>query len=103
MSSILSVSDSRQLIMNETQLDERLTRIEKLLSELVSRQATKDYYSTTEVAALLKKAEFTVREWCRLGRVNAEKRPCGRGVSKEWMISCEELQRIMNEGLLPLR
>jgi len=79
----------------------RLEEIEKTLSTLVSQRMIKDSYTTSEVAGILSKAEFTVREWCRLGRVWAEKRPCGRGRSKEWIISHEELLRIQNEGLLP--
>ena len=53
------------------------------------------------VAAIVERSPYSVREWCRLGRVRAEKRRCGRGTSKEWMISHEELTRIRNEGLLP--
>ena len=62
----------------------------------------KDWYTVAEVAEILGKAEFTVREWCRLGRVYASKRACGRGTSQEWIIAHEELTRIRNEGLLPL-
>ncbi len=80
---------------------DRLDRIEQLLVELSAVRRTKEYYSTAEVAKLLKRAEFTVREWCRNGRIWAEKRQCGRGIAKEWMISNEELERIQNEGLLP--
>lgn len=53
-----------------------------------------------EVAQILGKADFTVREWCRLSRVWASKRQCGRGTAKEWIISHEELTRIQNQGLL---
>jgi hypothetical protein len=81
---------------------EQLDRIEAQLAELIRQRMVKDYYSTAEAAALLGKAEFTVREWCRLGRVRADKRQCGRGRSKEWMIPRAELQRIRTEGLLPL-
>ena len=88
--------------MNEQDLIERLERIESALNTIITQRRIKDYYSTTEVAAALNKAEFTVREWCRLGRVVATKRQCGRGNSGEWMISHEELLRIQNEGLLPL-
>ena len=80
----------------------RLERIERELQELVSQRVIKEYYTTSEVAQRLGRAEFTVREWCRLGRVWASKRECGRGNSKEWMISHEELMRIQNEGLLPI-
>ena len=81
---------------------ERLERIEKLLQQLLNTRASKEYYSTGEIARLLNRAEFTVREWCRNGRVWAQKRECGRGNTKEWMISHSELQRIQNEGLLPI-
>ncbi len=80
---------------------ERLDRIEAMLERLVQQRAVKDWYAVDETAALLGKAEFTVREWCRLGRVRAQKRPCGRGRSREWMIAHDELLRIQNEGLLP--
>jgi hypothetical protein len=88
--------------MQPDNVDDRLDRIEELLLTLISQKQHKEYYGTAEVAEILGRAEFTVREWCRLGRIWAEKRPCGRGRSKEWMISHEELQRIRNEGLLPL-
>jgi len=82
-------------------LDRRLDTLETLLTQLVQQRAVKDWYTTAEAAQLLGKAEFTVREWCRLGRVNARKRACGRGRAQEWAISHQELQRIRNEGLLP--
>lgn len=88
--------------MQHEEIASRLERIENLLSVLTSQEQQKEYYSTSEVAEILDRAEFTVREWCRLGRIWAEKRQCGRGTSKEWMISHEELQRIRNQGLLPL-
>jgi transposase len=79
----------------------KLTKIEEALAELRSEQTIRDWYSTDEVAKLLGKAEFTVREWCRLGRVHAEKRGSGRGAFKAWVISHTELQRFQREGLLP--
>ncbi len=79
----------------------RLDKIEALLAALVERRTGKDWYSTAEVAALLGKAEFTVREWCRLGRVDAEKKKSGRGPASEWIISHVELTRVRNEGLRP--
>src|SRR5947199_188164 len=69
---------------------------------LVQQRTIKDWYTTAEAAELLSKAEFTVREWCRLKRIDAQKRPCGRGRSRDWMISHAELDRYRNEGLLPL-
>lgn len=79
----------------------RMTQVEVTLDQLVQQKAIKDWYTTSEVAAILGKAEFTVREWCRLGRVSAAKKKCGRGVAGEWIVSHAELTRIRNEGLLP--
>jgi hypothetical protein len=84
-------------------LFERLERIEASLALLVEQETVKDFYTTAEVAKIISRAEFTVREWCRLGRVKAEKRPCGRGNSQEWIIAHKELTRIRNDGLLPLK
>lgn len=78
----------------------RLDRIEESLRLLLKERVVQRWYSTSDAAKRLGKAEFTVREWCRNARVRAEKRPCGRGNSKEWMISHEELERIQSEGLL---
>ena len=79
----------------------RLTNIETLLASLVEQRTIKEWYSTADVARILGKAEFTVREWCRLGRVHAEKKKSGRGVASEWIVSHAELTRVRNEGLLP--
>ena len=77
---------------------EWLERIEALI---VEQKAVKDWYTTEEFAALVGKAEFTVREWCRLGRVAAAKRRSGRGKHCAWVISHDELRRYRREGLLP--
>lgn len=79
----------------------RLAAIESLLSTLVEQRTVKEWYSTAEVAKLLGRAEFTVREWCRLGRIRAEKKKSGRGPASEWIVSHAELTRVRNEGLLP--
>jgi excisionase family DNA binding protein len=81
---------------------ERLDRMEAMLADLVHRQTVKDWYTTDEVAELLGKAKFTVREWCRHGRVHARKQGTGRGRHQAWVIAHEELLRIQREGLLPL-
>jgi len=84
---------------------DRLERCEALITELhqlaINATPTKEWYTVGELSAILGKAEFTVREWCRLGRVEAAKRDCGRGNSQEWIVSHAELIRIQNEGLLP--
>jgi hypothetical protein len=59
------------------------------------------HYSVEEFAALVKRAPFTVREWCRLGRLNAEKSMTQAGPSSVWTIPASELDRFRREGLLP--
>ena len=88
--------------MTNHELLERLERIETILLELQQEKLQKEWYSTAEVAEKVGRAEFTVREWCRNGRVHAEKEPYGRGRAMEWRISHQELQRILNHGPLPL-
>jgi hypothetical protein len=82
-------------------VEERLDRIEAMLVRLMERQTVRDWYTTEQVAQAVGKSEFTVREWCRLGRIHAEKRRSGRGAHPAWIISHEELQRFQREGLLP--
>lgn len=77
---------------------ERLARIESLLERLASRPREQEWYSTDEFASAVGKAEFTVREWCRHGRVNAAKRRSGRGAHPAWAISHAELERYRREG-----
>lgn len=82
------------------ELLEKLERIEAKLDALAQQRIVQEYYSTAAVAEILGKSEFTVREWCRLGRINAEKRECGRGRTGEWQVSNDELERIKSHGQL---
>jgi hypothetical protein len=85
-----------------TAILERLDRIEQTLGQLVERETVKEFYSTDEFSRLVGKSEFTVREWCRLGRIAARKRKSGRGPHAQWVISHDELLRYRRDGLLPL-
>ncbi len=84
-------------------LEGRLERIESLLVCLVDRQTIREYYSIEQFAQLIGKSDFTVREYCRLGRLKAAKKSSGRGAYAAWTISHEELLRYQKEGLLPLK
>jgi hypothetical protein len=84
-------------------LEEQLSRMQAMLASLVEQQKIKDWYTTDELARLTGKAEFTVREWCRLGRIHAQKRRSGRGAYAAWVISHDEWQRYQREGLLPIQ
>jgi Helix-turn-helix domain len=86
-----------------TTLEEKLESIEKLLLVLVERQQMREWYSVEEFARLVGRANFTCREWCRNGRIKAEKKESGRGAYPAWVISHEELLRFQREGLLPDR
>jgi hypothetical protein len=86
-------------IINTNELLHRLERIEALLQ----RGAIKAYYTVDEFADLVGRAPFTVRQWCNLGRINAERSMTQTGPSLRWAISHGEYVRFQREGLLPPR
>jgi hypothetical protein len=81
-------------------LEDRLQKIEAMLVVLVERQQVREWYTTHEFSKAVGRAEFTIREYCRLGRLRAEKRHSGRGAHASWAISNDELLRYQREGLL---
>jgi hypothetical protein len=85
----------------DERIEKELTEIKAMLAQLLSQRPVQAWYDTASAAKELEKSRYTVREYCRERRCIAEKRKCGRGKSKEWMISHEELQRLKSEGLLP--
>jgi len=82
-------------------IEDRLIRIEAMLSQLVERQAVKEFYSVEEFARIVGREAFTCREYCRLGRIHALKKSSGRGKHASWVIPHTELLRFQREGLLP--
>lgn len=62
----------------------------------------KSHYSVEEFAQQVSRRPFTVREWCRLGRIHATKSMTRSGAATLWVISHEELERFRREGLLPI-
>jgi hypothetical protein len=84
-------------------VEKMLEKIEAMLVVLVERQQVREWYSIEEFAAAVGKAEFTVREWARLGRIRAEKKMSGRGAFASWVVPHAELLRYQKEGLLPIR
>ena len=81
-------------------LDERLERIDAMLVALTDRQHPTEWYSVEEFSRIVRRSEFTCREWCRHGRIHGQKKASGRGAHTSWAISHEELQRYRREGLL---
>ena len=81
----------------------RLERLEAMLVVLVKRETVKDWYTTQEFARIVGKAEYTIREHSRRGRLRAEKQQSGRGAYPQWVLSHTELLRYQREGLLPIQ
>lgn len=92
--------------LSELELRNRLASMEQslalIIDHLQAKRSEKSWYTTSEAAEILDKRPYTVREWCRLGRINADKAMSGRGIDEEWRISHEEIERISNSGLLPV-
>lgn len=93
------IPTSNDLGLALSRLADRMEALERRLEAIRVGQLEKDFYSTEEVAVLVKRAPWTVREWCRHGRIRAKK----RGGTDRWVVSRQELDRLMNEGLLPER
>lgn len=84
-------------------LEDRLTRIEAMLTVLVEGQQMREWYSVEEFARQVGRSAFSVRRWCLLGRIVAQKKTSGRGAHAAWAISHAELERYRREGLLPAK
>lgn len=70
------------------------------LDALVARGTPQASYSTREFAERIGLSDWTVRNYCRLGRLRAAKKRSGRGAHPEWVLSHEELERYRKEGLI---
>lgn len=87
-------------------LEEMVTTIEQSIASTDAANdpsPAREYYSVLEFAGLVGRGEYTVREWCRMERINAEKCETGRGDAKSWKIPADELARYRDHGLLPTR
>src|SRR3954451_16301053 len=81
--------------------EDLITRLDRIERHLKEQKTVREVYTTEEFAERIGKAEFTVREHCRLGRLVAQKRRSGRGKHTSWVLSHDELLRYEREGLLP--
>lgn len=97
-----SFAELRELLDLSTE-ESRAVRglFDESVDTVVQAPPLQSHYTPTEAARLLERRPYTVREWCRLKRIHATKRPTGRGDSCEWEISHEEIERIKSHGLLP--
>ena len=105
---LLDAQDERLQSIEERQeqIQRTLGDLSGLMAELRDRSALtlvkQEWFTPAEVAVMLGKRPYTVREWCRLQRINARKRQTGRGDAVEWEVSGEEIERYKNHGLLPI-
>ncbi|MGO8746707.1 MAG: helix-turn-helix domain-containing protein [Thermoguttaceae bacterium] len=98
--------DGRDTVLNRFNelmqtLDGRLQRLEQSVANMAemlqSRKPEKEWYTTAEVAELLGKKDYTIREkWCHRGRIKAEKDPA----TGRWRIPGDEVQRLLKGGPL---
>lgn len=77
-------------------LADRIESLEKRIEAVVVGRLDKEWYTTEEVAVLMDRAPWTVRQWCLQGRVRAKK----RSGTDRWVVSRDEVERLMNNGLL---
>jgi len=84
----------------EAQLSEMRSMLIEIQGMLAGPKEVRECYTVEEVATMVSKTPYTVREWCRHGRINAVKRSERRGGSELWSIPAEEVARYKNEGLL---
>ena len=59
----------------------------------------REWFSPQEVAEMVGKDVCTIRDWCRLGRIDARKRDCGRGSHRAWEIHAEAIWQYLEHGL----
>ena len=96
-----TTTSSESIVTMLSQIIATQRRLEILLTKSYSR--SQQWFSTEEVASEIGRRPFTVRQWCRLGRLQARKRVTGRGGIAEWEIPLEELERYRNHGLRELQ
>ena len=88
---------------NIRQLEEiacSLVEIKQLIKTLSTKNQDKKWYTVQEFASRVGRESYTVREWCRMGRIRAQKKQSGRGSCESWVIRRQELDRYERLGLL---
>ena len=78
-------------------------KLDLLLKNAAEDVHVKEWFTPEEFGKVVGKTRYTVSEWCRLERINAEKAESGRGRNREWRISRDELKRYEREGLFPVK
>ena len=78
-------------------MSQKLDDLAVALEQLQSQEPKREFYSVEEAAGLLDLATWTVRTYCRTGRIEAGKLDIGN----EWRISHEEIIRYKEHGPAP--
>jgi hypothetical protein len=84
----------KDLVEILTRVEKQNTEILARLDRLESKPPEKEWWSPEELAVALHKKPFTVREWCRLGRIQSEKEK----YSRLRRIPNKEAQRLLAGG-----
>ena len=101
--SALGNGESHLIVQFLQVVADRLVGLEKVATEirelLVGQRQEKEWYSTGELAELVGKSDYTIRErWCNDGRIECVKDPA----TGKWRIPGHEVRRLRaGGGLLP--
>jgi len=85
------MNDLREIL---ARIEEQNLQILARLDRLENKPPQKESWSPEELAVALHRKPFTVREWCRLGRILAEKDK----YSRLWRVPDNEAQRLLAGG-----
>lgn len=86
-----------QIVNVLTGIERRLAVMETKIDEIREQPGSKEWYTTSELAKLLNKSQFTVQErWCNEGRIECEK----DGENGKWRIPGDEVRRLLAGGSL---
>lgn len=82
-------------------LDELTDLVHRLQAKLHKPNVEEpDTLCVQHAAELLSRAPFTVRQWCRTGRIKAHRARSGRGPYAEWRIPMDSIRSYQKDGLL---
>lgn len=81
-------------------IEDVMAKLEAIEQQIAAYLRPKAHYTIAEAAVLLHKTEYTVREYCRLGALQATKTNLGCGQHRQWRITAEELARFQQLGKL---
>jgi hypothetical protein len=94
-------SARKLLLLILSQLEQLKSEFAKLCERIAqSTSEMPEVMTVKQVSLYLEKAPFTVREWCRHGRIKSH-RASKRGRYSEYRISADAIRYYLEHGLLP--